>query len=336
MSLRLGTFSHWLWNQTSNTPSFAAVLAKAWAGLPICPRHADNSRTSLTASTVPRASRTRTRPGPSPLRAVNLVPEPMVVVVAADHKKADTASHLVTACSLLYAGVVIGQSPFGPLRKPVVTTRPTTTPMTMFVPDAEVVTGVCRSPCWCKVLSMAYSMWCARVSVLSFDDLLNLLVGIDIMSAPQAASSWAGTSILEIARMEQAYCGVGFTIDISTLASAALPRRRRTEQSLRPTLYHSSTNAAVLSRKAPGYLGKVPQITAKLEVCLPSADGPWECSDFALNDGNGYFVEMEDYKQYLKIGKPPLEEDHAHIGKSREEWPSHGLNGNAAQTSIHK
>ncbi|KAF8205918.1 hypothetical protein K438DRAFT_2014304 [Mycena galopus ATCC 62051] len=32
-------------------------------------------------------------------------------------------------------------------------------------------------------------------------------------------------------------------------------------------------------------------------------------NDFALNDGNGYFVETEDYKQYLKIAKPPLEED---------------------------
>ncbi|KAF8217127.1 hypothetical protein K438DRAFT_411758 [Mycena galopus ATCC 62051] len=63
-----------------------------------------------------------------------------------------------------------------------------------------------------------------------------LLLSIDIMSAPQAASSWAGTSILEIARMEQAYSGAGFTIDISTLASAALPQCRRTEQSLRPTL----------------------------------------------------------------------------------------------------
>ncbi|KAF8175487.1 hypothetical protein K438DRAFT_1979712 [Mycena galopus ATCC 62051] len=121
----------------------AAVLAKARAGLPItlkrsvsvvpvrkfpggitARRQFSRLAEGFDGSTRFGASRTRTRPGPSPLRAVTLAPEPAV-----DHKKADAASHLVTARIRLAvnakkAGDVIGQSPFGAVRKTVVTTRP--------------------------------------------------------------------------------------------------------------------------------------------------------------------------------------------------------------------
>ncbi|KAF8175483.1 hypothetical protein K438DRAFT_1847787 [Mycena galopus ATCC 62051] len=123
----------------------AAVLAKARAGLPITLKRSVPVRKVLGGITACRqfsrlaegfdgstrfgASRTRTRPGPSPLRAVTLAPEPAVAAAAFDPKKADAASHLVTARIRLAvnakkAGAVIGQSPFGAVRKTVVTTRP--------------------------------------------------------------------------------------------------------------------------------------------------------------------------------------------------------------------
>ncbi|KAF8175494.1 hypothetical protein K438DRAFT_1847800, partial [Mycena galopus ATCC 62051] len=127
----------------------AAVLAKARARLPITMKRsvsvAPSARKvpgrikacrqlsrlaeSSDSSTRFGASRTRTRPGPSTLRAVTLAPEPAVAAAALDLKKADAASHLVTARIRLAvnakkAGAVIGQSPFGAVRKTVVTTRP--------------------------------------------------------------------------------------------------------------------------------------------------------------------------------------------------------------------